>query len=92
MWGKKDLSLQEITPHLYSTVSHGSANPYYSLSWEWTVEKPHGHSNLPCMSISVRWEMCLYGSHTSLHKINSGVSRNDRVQSMGMLLKRILKS
>ena len=33
-----------------------------------------------------------YRSHTSLYKRNSGMSRNNRVQSMVMLLQRILKS
>lgn len=54
---------------------------YYSFSceWEWTMEKTHWCSNTPCMSISVRWEMCLYGSHTSLYKRSSGVSWNGRI-------------
>lgn len=67
--------------HALHRQSLQSKSFYYSFSceWEWTVEKTHWCSNTPCMSISVRWEMCLYGSHTSLYKRNSGVSWNSRI-------------
>ena len=73
MWGgggkKRKLFLWDDAPHLHSTVSHGRANPYYSLSCEWerTVEKPQWHSTSPCMSISVRREMCLYSIEVTHH-------------------------